>query len=47
MNVDVRRLDFDTKMTQLQSEMRGLLRQEAESKKELLNLFKELGYGLE
>lgn len=40
-------IDFDTKMTQLQSEMQELLRQEAESKKELLNLFKELGYGLE
>ncbi len=34
-------------MTQLQSEMQELLRKEDESKKELLNLFKELGYGLE
>ncbi|OUP06665.1 DNA methyltransferase [Mediterranea sp. An20] len=40
-------IDFDTKMTQLQSEMQELLRKEEESKKELLNLFKELGYGLE
>lgn len=40
-------IDFDTKMKQLQSEMQELLRQEAENKKELLNLFKELGYGLE
>ena len=28
-------------------EMQELLRKEEESKKELLNLFKELGYGLE
>ena len=40
-------IDFDTKMTQLQSEMQELLRKEEENKKELLNLFKELGYGLE
>ena len=40
-------IDFDTKMKQLQSEMRELLRQEEESKRELSNLFKELGYGLE
>ena len=40
-------IDFDTKMIQLQSEMQELLRKEEESKKELLNLFKELGYGLE
>ena len=40
-------IDFDTKMKQLQSEMQELLREEEESKKELLNLFKELGYGLE
>ena len=40
-------IDFDTKMKQLQSEMQELLREEAESKKELLNLFQELGYGLE
>ena len=40
-------IDFDTKMKQLQSEMQELLRKEEESKKELLNLFQELGYGLE
>ena len=40
-------IDFDTKMKQLQGEMRELLRQEEESKRELSNLFKELGYGLE
>ena len=40
-------IDFDTQMKRLQSEMRGLLRQEEESKRELSNLFKELGYGLE
>ena len=34
-------------MKQLQSEMRELFRQEEESKRELSNLFKELGYGLE
>lgn len=40
-------IDFDTQMKRLQSEMRELLRQEEESKRELSNLFKELGYGLE
>ena len=40
-------IDFDTKMKQLQGEMRELLRQEEESKRELSNLFKELGYGFE
>ena len=40
-------IDFDTQMKQLQSEMRELFRQEEESKRELSNLFKELGYGLE
>ena len=40
-------IDFDTQMKRLQGEMRELLRQEEESKWELSNLFKELGYGLE
>lgn len=40
-------VDFDTKMKELQTEMKDLLKQEEESRKELLNLFKELGYGLE
>lgn len=40
-------IDFDAKMKQLQSEMAELLRQEEESKKDLLNLFTDLGYGIE
>ena len=40
-------IDFDSQMKRLQDEMRELLRQEEESKRELSNLFKELGYGLE
>ena len=40
-------IDFDTQMKRLQDEIRELLRQEEESKRELSNLFKELGYGLE
>lgn len=40
-------IDFDTQMKRLQGEMRELLRQEEESKRELSGLFKELGYGLE
>lgn len=40
-------IDFDTQMKRLQGEMHELLRQEEESKRELSNLFKELGYGLE
>ena len=40
-------IDFDTQMKRLQGEMRELLRQEEESKRELSNLFKELGYGFE
>ena len=39
-------IDFDTKMRQLQTEMRSLLQQEEESKQELKNLFEKLGYGL-
>lgn len=34
-------------MKELQAEMKELLKQEEESKKDLLNLFKELGYGIE
>jgi type I restriction enzyme M protein len=37
-------IDFDEKMTQLQSEFSNLLQAEAQSKEELLNVFKELGY---
>ena len=39
-------IDFDTKMKQLQAEMRDLLQQEAESKKKLKALFEKLGYNL-
>lgn len=39
-------IDFDTQMKRLQSEMHELLWQEEESKRELSNLFKELGYGI-
>jgi type I restriction enzyme M protein len=40
-------IDFDTRMKQLQAEMRELLQQEEESKRQLEELFKSLGYGLE
>ena len=36
--------DFDTTMKTLQTELTDLLKQEEESKKELLNVFKDLGY---
>ena len=39
-------IDFDARMRELQSEMRELLVQEEESKKELMNLFKSLGYDI-
>ena len=39
-------INFDEKMTSLQTELSDLLQQEAESKTELLNVFKELGYEL-
>ena len=39
-------INFDTKMKQLQTEMRDLLQQEEESKKELKSLFDKLGYSL-
>ena len=37
-------IDFDEKMQTLQSEFAEMLKAEAESKQELLNVFKELGY---
>ena len=37
-------IDFDTKMTALQSEFVELLKEEEKSKQELLTVFKELGY---
>lgn len=40
-------IDFDTKMKQLQADMRDLLQKEEESKQQLKDLFNSLGYGLE
>ena len=40
-------INFDEKMTTLQTELSDLLQQETESKTQLLNVFKELGYELE
>ena len=40
-------IDFDTKMTALQSELSALLKAEEQSKKEMLGVFKELGYEIE
>ena len=37
-------IDFDTKMTTLQSKFVELLKEEEKSKQELLTVFKELGY---
>ena len=37
-------LDYDSSMKKLQSELTDLLKQEEESKKELLSVFKDLGY---
>lgn len=37
-------IDFDTKMTTLQTELRELLVAEEKSKADLLSVFKELGY---
>ncbi len=37
-------IDFDDKMTALQTEFAGLLKAEAQSKNDLLTVFKELGY---
>ena len=39
-------IDFDAKMQELQNDMRELLKQENESKKELEKLFEKLGYKL-
>lgn len=39
-------IDFDTRMRQLQTEMRDLLQQEEESKQQLKDLFEKLGYKL-
>ena len=40
-------IDFDTKMKTLQAELRELLVAEEQSKKDLLEVFKELGYEIE
>ncbi len=40
-------IDFDDKMKALQSEFTDLLKAEEQSKKDLLNVFKELGYAIE
>ncbi|MDO8896613.1 MAG: hypothetical protein Q7V19_03115, partial [Bacteroidales bacterium] len=37
-------IDFDEKMQNLQSEFAELLKAEAQSKNDLLNVFKELGF---
>lgn len=37
-------IDYDAKMKALQGELTELLKQEEESKKDLLDVFKELGY---
>ncbi len=39
-------IDFDDKMKSLQSEFSDLLKAEEKSKKDLLSVFKELGYGI-
>ena len=39
-------IDFDTKMKQLQADMRDLLQQEEESKQELKALFEKLGFSI-
>ena len=36
--------DYDTRMKELQSELADILRQEAESREAVLNVFKSLGY---
>ncbi|MDX9882617.1 MAG: class I SAM-dependent DNA methyltransferase [Prolixibacteraceae bacterium] len=40
-------IDFDEKMKALQTEFSDLLKAEEQSKKDLLNVFKELGYAIE
>ena len=40
-------IDFGNKMTALQSEFSELLQSEEQSKKDLLNVFNELGYEIE
>jgi type I restriction enzyme M protein len=40
-------IDYEQKMTALQTEFADLLKKEAQSKQQLLNVFKELGYAIE
>jgi type I restriction enzyme M protein len=40
-------IDFDEKMTALKTEIADLLKQQQQSEKELLNVFKELGYAID
>jgi type I restriction enzyme M protein len=40
-------IDFDEKMTALKTEIADLLKQQKQSEKELLNVFKELGYKID
>ena len=40
-------VDYESKMASLQSELTDLLKQEEVSKKQLLDVFKELGYEIE
>jgi type I restriction enzyme M protein len=40
-------IDFDEKMTSLKGEFAELLKAEEQSKKDLLEVFKTLGYGIE
>lgn len=40
-------VDYDTRMRELQSELSGILREEAESRAAVLDVFKSLGYEIE
>ena len=40
-------IDYDDKMKALQQDITKLLQKEAQSKKDLLNVFKELGYAIQ
>ena len=40
-------IDYDDKMKALQQDITKLLQEEAQSKKDLLNVFKELGYAIQ
>ena len=46
-NVRNEDIDFDIKMKEIQTEMKELLQQETETKAEVINLFKSLGYEIE